>query len=80
MKKKEAIGNEAQKELTDQQLIDTYAYGAQGRVIATEAINRAILFIEKYILAREELCYVGAFRKRIVLPSQQKVERENVFI
>ena len=53
--------------ITNQQLIDLYSGNSHGRTIATQAINKGIAFIDKYLATREQLCYVGSFRKKITL-------------
>jgi chitin synthase len=78
--KKEGIFK-TENDITDQQIIDDYAYNPHHcKVIATEAINKAIAFIDKYVATREDLCYLGSFRKQIALPSAQRGRGEGALV
>jgi hypothetical protein len=68
MKKRGSLISEGNLVLNDQQIIENYAYGSHGRAITTEAINKAVAYIDKYVNTRDDLCYVGSFRKKIELP------------
>jgi chitin synthase len=70
-----------EEDVEEKELIEKYAYNTQmGRAIATEAINKAIAFIDKYVATREDLCYLGSFRKQIALPSAQRGRGEGALV
>lgn len=64
-----------------QRIIDEYAYNPQkSKLIATEAISKALVHIDKFMATRENLLYLASFRKKIHLPAYESLQREETLI